>query len=770
MVAANGDAVGSHEPLTGQYGAAWGSVAPVHAPSRRRSGRFVRVMAACASVVLVLVALAATGGQRGRAALAVASQFLSDTQAAIKIKEAKAVYDNSRQEVHKLKVGLTGLETKLAGQLETMDAARDDLVKRIQRVENLPEPVDAKQRKALTDQKRFYRGNTDLASAPLHKPTLLKKTMLKSKIKGIASKIMFPDLDDKEDPIATLEDAVLKSGKKAGQGGGDGEVSEAGKEKELDNDVMDDLKKVVHRHLRTVTAGVEAARTTRDAADAAEHALGYTQHTAAQVGELAKQTEKQADRVVAAAKLTAEARDAMRAALQQSSQIVDYNTHAARAVAQDAGFVTTASSAIAKYLDGIFADRKTVRKVSSAVLARLRSDEKKADEEVERIAQDEATAMKDSKYSHSAEQRSERWSKRSSTAAKTAASAADHALQGEQAALQSGLKALGYARSARDADWYAEEYADEARRAAGDAEDWSDETDSHRQRASDAADLAGTWRERALRGFGAYPSGDFWGPQTARRSDYEMPPWREPLAYPPAADSAGSGFLPAYSSTYPYTPFGTAPYGYGVQGSGVSPLQRAKELVDSVVVLMQHLTRSLEAAGPNCQLVQGYLVTYQRSMASYRAQGVGLGNLLSDEDMKLVEQYAQVQVQSFATDLEDAMANAESYCGLAGGVSLANGVPTVALGAVSSTHTQPYMSVPHAGVFEGPAYSTGGIASPFAAMQPQQARTSARITPLAGMSTPQTLGGTMFRAVGPASASELSLLSGQQHSLRRRAR
>jgi hypothetical protein len=141
----------------------------------------------------------------------------------------------------------------------------------------------------------------------------------------------------------------------------------------------------------------------------------------------------------------------------------------------------------------------------------------------------------------------------------------------------------------------------------------------------------------------------------------------------------------------PYTPFGTAPYGYGLQGSAASPLKRSKELVDSVVVLMQHLTRSLEAAGPNCQLVSGYLAAYQRGMATYRAQGVGLGNLLSDEDMKLVEQYAEVQVQSFASDLEDAMANAESYCGLAGGVSLANGVPTVALGQIATTHSSPYM-------------------------------------------------------------------------------
>ena len=517
------------------------------------------------------------------------------------------------------------------------------------------------------------------------------------------------------------------------------------KEKSIDDDVARDLRKIVHRHLRSVTAGVEAARTTRDAADAAEHALGYTQHIASQVGELATQTEKQADRVVAAAKLTAEARDAMRAALQQSSQIVDYNTHAARAVAQDAGFVSTASSAIARYLDGIFADRQTVRKVSTAVIKRLRKDEKDADALVSNIEKDEAIAQKDDEYAGKAMKRSGRWSRRSGVAAKTAASAADHALQGEQAALQSGMKALGYARSARDASEYAEDYADDAQRASQDA---------------------GTW--------GSWDQNGFLGPQMAPRSPYEMPFWRNPSAASayspytsgPQAYSPYTSGPQAYSPYYPYTPFGTAPYGYGLMGSAASPLKRAKELVDSVVVLMQHLTRSLESAGPNCQLVNGYLAAYQRGMASYRAQGVGLGNLLSDEDMKLVEQYAEVQVQSFASDLEDAMANAESYCGLAGGVSLANGAPTVALGQVSTTHSAPYMSVPGQGVFQGAggafmggsaprmqqmampqSVGTGanpfGFSSPYAGMsQLQQPSTGARITPLAGMSTPQFMGAT----------------------------
>jgi len=264
----------------------------------------------------------------------------------------------------------------------------------------------------------------------------------------------------------------------------------------------------------------------------------------------------------------------------------------------------------------------------------------------------------------------------------------------------------------------------------------------------------------------------------------------------------------SYPPSYPYTPFGTAPYGYGMQGSAPSPLKRAKELVDSVVVLMQHLTRSLETAGPNCQLVQGYLATYQSGMAHYRAEGVGLGNLLSDEDMNLVEQYAEVQVQSFATDLEDAMANAESYCGLAGGVSLANGAPTVALGQVTSTHTSPYMSVPTQGVFQGSGGQFMGGSAPLNPMlsmqrsmgpsrgesyptnaymnsayggmrQLQRSSTGTRITPLAGMSTPQFMGatpiqaqqsmGSMFKETGPASEAQLQLLSGQK-TLRRRFR
>ncbi|KAJ1481194.1 hypothetical protein T484DRAFT_1808321, partial [Baffinella frigidus] len=101
---------------------------------------------------------------------------------------------------------------------------------------------------------------------------------------------------------------------------------------------------------------IASSGATEDAADAAKHALSYTQQVASRVGDLADQSEHQAEKIVDAARLTHEAKDAMRAALEQSSQIVDYNTHAAQAVAQDSGFVTTAAQTISGYLHNIFHD------------------------------------------------------------------------------------------------------------------------------------------------------------------------------------------------------------------------------------------------------------------------------------------------------------------------------------------------------------------------------------------------------------------------------
>jgi hypothetical protein len=114
-------------------------------------------------------------------------------------------------------------------------------------------------------------------------------------------------------------------------------------------------------HLRYSAASIASAGSSADAAAASEHALHYTEQVASRVGDLADQSEEQAERIVDAARLTQvyvrfsqsciailnrlhchpltlcgslhaqEAKEAMQTALEQSSRIVDYNTHAAQA-------------------------------------------------------------------------------------------------------------------------------------------------------------------------------------------------------------------------------------------------------------------------------------------------------------------------------------------------------------------------------------------------------------------------------------------------------
>ena len=174
----------------------------------------MQVAAGCAACVLVVVALAAVGETRRDMALAeAATSFQQDSEAAIKIKTAKEEYDQARGQVHDLKEGLTGLEERLSRQLKVMDAARDDLVKRIKRVEKLPDPAGSKsadrQQKVLAQ--GLITGGTALAAAPLKSLEALRQTSEKtSKVKGIAKRIMFPDTDDKEDPLTKIEDSVLK--------------------------------------------------------------------------------------------------------------------------------------------------------------------------------------------------------------------------------------------------------------------------------------------------------------------------------------------------------------------------------------------------------------------------------------------------------------------------------------------------------------------------------------------------------------------------------
>jgi len=110
--------------------------------------------------------------------------------------------------------------------------------------------------------------------------------------------------------------------------------------------------------------------------------------------------------------------------------------------------------------------------------------------------------------------------------------------------------------------------------------------------------------------------------------------------------------------------------GEGYQRRSGSALKDSKEVVDDVVALMEHLTHQLQAAGSDCGRVQEELTHYQHAMARFHAEGVGLGNLLSDDDMELVKEYAEAQVQSFASDLQESMAHAEAFCGLSEGAFL----------------------------------------------------------------------------------------------------
>ncbi|KAJ1492288.1 hypothetical protein T484DRAFT_1931451 [Baffinella frigidus] len=110
--------------------------------------------------------------------------------------------------------------------------------------------------------------------------------------------------------------------------------------------------------------------------------------------------------------------------------------------------------------------------------------------------------------------------------------------------------------------------------------------------------------------------------------------------------------------------------GEGYERRTGSALKDSKEVVDDVVALMEHLTHQLQAAGSDCARVQAQLTRYQHAMARYHAEGVGLGNLLADDDMELVKEYAEAQVQSFAADLQASMSHAEAFCGLSEGAFL----------------------------------------------------------------------------------------------------
>ena len=196
-----------------------GAFAAVHAPpQRRRVSRFATVAGGCAAVVLVVVALAAVQEPHGELALgeaAAASSFQQDSEAAIKIKAAKDEYDAARGQVHTLKEGLAGLERRLKDQLGVMDAARDDLVKRIKKVEKLPAPPEEEEEDDDSAEASVVRGGTELASTPLKRLEALETldpSTKQSKVKSIAKRLMFPKDTDPNDPLTSIEKSVLKKG------------------------------------------------------------------------------------------------------------------------------------------------------------------------------------------------------------------------------------------------------------------------------------------------------------------------------------------------------------------------------------------------------------------------------------------------------------------------------------------------------------------------------------------------------------------------------
>lgn len=308
----------------------------------------------------------------------------------------------------------------------------------------------------------------------------------------------------------------------------------------------DDTTFVTHprvKSLRDAAATLAAAGTSKDAADAATHALSYTQQVAARVGDLADQSEEQAKRIVDAARLAQEAKEAMRAALEQSSKIVDYNTHAAQAVAQDSGFVTTAAQTISGYLHNIFHDSRAVHTAAIAAVKHMNSDVAAADRAVDNIEADANEAYDVLQHINKADSAATGFAHHARAAAITAATAANGALKGERAAMIGGLKAISSAHSAQAGAKAAMEYAKAAAAAVH--------------------------------------------PYVYKGGDEASPLIAAPDAV--AVEEEGPGMA--------------------------ADLKGAKELVDSVVVLMQQLTNALEAAD-DCDKVQEILTYYQVRTAS----------------------------------------------------------------------------------------------------------------------------------------------------------
>lgn len=195
------------------------------------------------------------------------------------------------------------------------------------------------------------------------------------------------------------------------------------------------------------------------------------------------------------------------------------------------------------------------------------------------------------------------FAKHARAAAITAATAANGALKGERAAMVGGLKAIASAHSAQAGAQAAMEYAKAAQSAVHPFID------------------------------GGFPRVIPAQPEFGDVSE----------AGPAAAGSTGGGEQPA------------ADVAEAPEADGESAVMGAKELVESVVTLMQQLTNALQSAD-NCEKVQEILTYYSATMAKFQQEGQDLAPKLSVSDMNLIQQYAQSQVASFANNLEEVSA------------------------------------------------------------------------------------------------------------------
>lgn len=179
--------------------------------------------------------------------------------------------------------------------------------------------------------------------------------------------------------------------------------------------------------------------------------------------------------------------------------------------------------------------------------------------------------------------------------------------------------------------------------------------------------------------WGARPSQPAWPGAPLTHSGWSVPP---AVVNPPVGALGTGGIYPAT----PLSPLAAARarVAYPYVASPEANLRRAKELVDTVIVLMQELTHSLEGALEagvgRCRQVRELLAWYQAQMSQYHVRGLEIAHSLSEDDMELVEEYAQAQVSTFSAELEAVVSDAAEVCSVSTTAFLPD-VPATALPA-----------------------------------------------------------------------------------------